>query len=198
MILWSAQPKEVLRLLKSGKSFRCDGRKATCLRTKNMGPYAPGGWDSSFHEPYKWMVKQMKKRGIQKDNRFPVWGWYKYHSPNPGCRVPPINGTYGLKSWAKGQYRLKLRIPDEYVLLSDYDQWHEPLNNMFCGHSDHICRMITLEANKTWPQEKIDRLKHKSWEKIFDLDLDNLEKNQGVQACFPSIEPEYLVKAEKI
>jgi len=193
MILWSIQPKEVLSIIESGKPFRCDGRKAECLRSKNMGRWAPGGWDSTFHKPYKWMVQQMKDRGIQKDNRYPVWGWYKYYDSK--YRPPPISK---MQKYCEGQYRLKLDVPDELVLLSDWSTWHEPLNNMFCGSDKYVLKMMSVEENRTWSPEKLERLKLKSWQKVFDIDLDNLKDWQGVQACFPSIKPEYLIKAERI
>lgn len=132
----------------------------------------------------------MRKRGLQKDDRYPVWGWYRYCDARSGRKAPTLQQ---LKNIFENEYRLKLKVPDELVLLSDYDDWHMPLNNCFCGSDRYVIRMMTAEDNKTWSPEKLQRLKEKSWEKIF-----NIENATAVQACFPSIEPEYLLKSDKI
>ena len=187
MIIYSIQPKEVLSIIESGKSFRCDARKSFYLRVRNYNKI--GGWDSFFHKSYAWMAEQMKLRNIQKDNRFPVWGWYRYHSADKNRKAPRLRQL----SYAKGNYRLKLSVPDNLVLLSNFDLWHNPINDMFCGSEKYVCKMMSIEDNKTWSKERLERLKLKSWENIFKFKDDD-----AIQACFPSIEPEYILKTDII
>lgn len=187
MIIWSIQPKKVLDIILSGKEFKTDARRSKCLR---MSPYnGATNWNIYFIEPYKWMVEQMKNQGIQKDNHYPVWGWYRYYYSKQNKLAPDLKR---LSKEFPGEYRLKLKIPDKIVLLSDFISWHEPLNNMFCGSDKYILKMMTMEDNKTWTKEKFERVKRKSWQKVFEL------SDGPIQACFPSIKPEYLAKYDLI
>src|SRR5690242_406089 len=101
MILNSIQPASVVNILDSGKEFRCDGRKSYFLRACH------------FRSPYKWMVEQMRSKGFQKDNRYPVWAWSKYYE---GSMRPPSFASQRVSFSSKRNFqkekffRLKLNV----------------------------------------------------------------------------------------
>lgn len=176
MLITTIQPKSVVDILESGKKFRCSKRKSYYYRKEYP----------DFVQAYDWLVEQMINNGIQSDNRLPVWGWYKYskYEKTPSIRTLKVYSV---------QFRLRINIPDELVLLTDFNNWHNCITNLFCGSDSYVNRMMTLEDNKTWEKSKIERLKKKSWNKIFDIENSNI-----IQATFPYILPEYIKEIKPI
>ena len=116
MILWTMQPIEVWNIIQDTGGFHCDPAKSTMLKLELV-------------EEYEWLIRQMKKRigpppaGV----RYPVWAWY---AQNGKHRKPDLRSErwgYGL---GNKQYAcIEFEIPDDLVLLSDFDVWHIVLNN---------------------------------------------------------------------
>ena len=76
-----------------------------------------------FVEKYKWLIDQMEKRiGPAPDGvSYPVWAWYiqSWKHKKPDLRI---------ERWANGpgneQYVcIEVELPDDQVLLSDFDAW---------------------------------------------------------------------------
>lgn len=70
-----------------------------------------------FPKAYEWLVDQMDKRIEGNDGRYPIWLWTEF---------PKEFRSY----YPKGVV-LKVEIPDEKVLLSNFDAWHNVINNTY-------------------------------------------------------------------
>ncbi|MFF2175253.1 DUF3841 domain-containing protein [Lysinibacillus sp. NPDC058147] len=106
-------------------------------------------WED-FLPSYKWMIKQMDRK-INNDGSFPIWLWTK---------KPNLNDE-GHFSKRTDAVCLTVEVPDNKVLLSDFDAWHCVLNDWFCP--------ITDEEDELFEQGKLNITKEQSWERIFDL-----------------------------
>lgn len=132
-------------------------------------------WDI---EAYKWLIEQMDKRlGIK--GSYPIWVWTK----KPKLREK------GLMEKGTPSVCIKLEIPDEIVLLSDFDAWHCVLNDWFCSLSENE------------PTSDNEVLKRKSWENIFDLKKVRDSEvwggdKQWVQGVTPCIKKEQVLKVK--
>ncbi|MGG0664937.1 DUF3841 domain-containing protein [Viridibacillus arvi] len=105
-----------------------------------------------FERQYNWMVAQMKKRlPNYEGDEYPVWVWKRH---------PDRNGPANLRRGTRGVI-LKLEIPDEDILWSDFESWHFPLNEGPCTSSEEEWK----EA-ENWSTKEIE----KSWEMIFDFE----------------------------
>ena len=140
-----------------------------------------------FREPYRWMAEQMKKRignppeGVE----LPVWAWYQWE----GNRKRPDMRHHGQSS-DKGVpiVLLTIEVPDNQVLLSDFDYWHVVLND---GEL-----IFPYDENAVYSKDE----RQKSWENIFEYEctFDNEERNIGLstQATLWEIKAEWVLKAE--
>lgn len=184
MKLWTIQPVEVYGEILEKGYYICDQSKAENAK--------------DFADSYKWMVRQMDKRGISHpDNATsPVWAWHTYnwrqHQPDlreggHGCR--------GEKSVC-----LELEVPDEEVLLSDFDEWCIVLNKWYIDDSTNEEEYDEFfeEFDKLPPKEQ-KILKEASWEKVFDLTEMNTEwrtRGRWIQATFWILKKEYIKNAK--
>lgn len=83
-----------------------------------------------FTKAYDWLVARMNLQiGSPRDGvKYPVWAWYAQGS---GHKKPDLrrerwsNGSDGKKMVC-----MELEVPDEQVVLSDFDNWHAILNNI--------------------------------------------------------------------
>jgi hypothetical protein len=106
-----------------------------------------------FSKHYKWMAKQAKKRIKNWSSNRPIWVW----TSRPDLR--------SWKSEAKNLVIIELEIPDEEILLSNFELWHFVLNNS---------PISSQNLNKAKMM--------KSWEKCFTTrpqDLKKIEKEIG-------------------
>lgn len=96
--------------------------------------------DEWFLNPYTWMMKQMSKRLPEYKGEYPVWLWL---STDNISFSELLEDDYVL---------LEVELPQDQVLLSNFDAWHIVLND---SHFD---------------EDNIAITKEKSWEYIFDKD----------------------------
>lgn len=89
-----------------------------------------------------------------------------------------------------------LEVPDEQVLLSDFDNWHAVLNGYYLADGKNEAEW---KENHKWfdslPLSKKKIIMKKSWEKIFNvtpINSDWVINGQYIQATFWEIKPEYL------
>ena len=82
--------------------------------------------EEQFMKAYRWMADEMRQRiggAPIKDIKYPMWAWYQYNSAK--SRKP-------LRSWLDIQEGvsayMEIEIPDNEVLLSDFCNWHNVLN----------------------------------------------------------------------
>jgi len=153
------------------------------LRLQDKGVLC-GDWrrlDSMGFKPaYKWLCAQMESRGISLKGRSPMWAWT--HKPDMRHSMHRYRGKHGVVV-------LELEVPDHLVLVSNFDAWHDVLNDHFTALTDEeVDRMFDYPRD-----EVID-----SWQRIFDNELCvKHQHHESCQATFPTIEIGYLVKAKE-
>lgn len=101
-----------------------------------------------FPKEYGWLKGQMEKRVSLYQGDYPVWLWTEKPESFEG-HLP-----YGQKG-----VLLTVDLPEEQVLLSDFDMWHFVLNN------------ITIHTKEQAASKVKDISKEISWEHIFDLNF---------------------------
>lgn len=145
-----------------------------------------------YERPYRWMIAQMATRGLDTGGNPPFWAWHSCGAP--GRRID-LRTFFPVTT----QLRLTLEVPDELVLLTDYEAWHAVLNNHYlCGSEAEYERIEALEDAGKLEQH----VKEKSWEQILDLtqwgDPDWIGKadERHLQACTPWFEHAWIRKVE--
>lgn len=196
MRLWTIQTIEFYNaLLKNGVVY-CDRESWLCQEYRDM---------------YDWMANEMRKRIGNPPNpevHYPLWAWYQYTSRKKP--KPPVSPSM-LDSDQEEGVILEIEIPDNEVLLSDFELWHVPLN----GHpiSDDEKLMLRFEAFRATCGGSCDfgdypgELQHDimvTWSVIFDLRT-RLRQwvakaiwNRSIQACIWQLKLEQVVKVDFI
>lgn len=170
MILWTIQPVKVWGQLQHDGIYRCD----------------PGQIDPDLVRPYDWLVKQMQKRtGDAPDGvLYPVWAWHtqKWKHEKPDLRrerwcCGPGNEIYAC---------IEIEVPDDQVLLSDFDAWHCVLNDCLVSDTEEEAEKQDAYFESLSDREKKE-YKDRNWERIFDVSvLVNgwTSRGEWVQATF--------------
>lgn len=186
MRLWTIQPEEVYEKLLEEKTFRCEKELSENLTDVGC---------QDFMKAYDWLVQQMDKKGIEHPEgvTYPVWAWHtrKWKHTKPDLRY----SDYGRR----GEHLvcMELEIPDDQVLLSDFERWHDVLNNWY---SDASTNEEEWEKEHEWydnlPEEQKKEELLKSWERIFDLtpiDTDWRANGRYIQAVFWELKLENII-----
>ena len=182
MELWTIQRKEVL------EEINKKGYYAPLV--KNTMAYKYGG---GFKDGYELMVEELyKKDKRKKRNKYPVWAF-----------LQPINAAeFGVDE--EGYIEIKLDIPDERILLSDFSLYHCVLNNGYCSSSDedyikYLLKFFgSTEHFNLLPEftiEEHDKYVRESWRNIFDVANTDTE---DIQACFWFVGKEDVVSYRDI
>ncbi len=172
MILWTIQSENVYNLILEAGIYHCD--KSSSVMGKHLG------------DSYEWLSEQMKERigdpptGVI----YPVWGWYQWE----GLRKKPDLRRERWSNGSKGErfVCMEIDIPDEKVLLSDFDQWSIVIIDGLISYSREEDDTLEQQYSLLSRQEKI-RYKHENWERIFDLTPMNNDwviKGDSIQATF--------------
>ena len=186
MKLWTMQPVEVYDILVKDGVFRCDPAKIP---------------EPSFADSYGWLMDQLDKKDKKPENvQLPIWAWFRFDKmeKKPDLRHS-CYGTRGDKMVC-----LEIEIPDEKVLLSDFDLWHFPLNNWWL---DDCFRPDYNEEDYDKAHEWFDSLskeqqeieKEKSWHQIFNIEpYDSywIARGNYVQAIFWELRLENVKKVQ--
>lgn len=196
MILWIILKTPAYKALKKNKVLKGDWRRID---------------DRSFLPAYKWMASQMVARGIMEKSQSFLWAWHTFDDEH---RMPDFRTEHfrSQLKYHKIMYRVAFKIPDNQVLLSDYEMWHFVL-------SGHYISLNEKEWDRVYPDFLFDKKKKKlswpdcgttteaevkkSWEHIFDLnfsektDPDWHTSYVGIQACFLELKLEWVKKIEK-
>ncbi len=173
MILWTLQHKAAYDVMLKTGALRANEQYLFC--------------QDDLRFAYNWIASEMQKRisappaGV----RYPVWAWYQLS----GQRKRPDMRTY--RDWAeKGTpiVLMTVEVPDEMVLLSDFDMWHIVLANEYLALREEDDKEQYTEA------EKIH-----SWETIFCYDAEATDywpDEKTTQATIWEIRSEWVKKAE--
>ena len=163
--------------------------------------------DEKFMKAYRWMANQMGQRiggPPIKDIKYPMWAWYQYRSAK--SKMPPRSC---LDIPERVSAYMEIEIPDSEVLLSDFMNWHNVLNQYTLTNWKRIEKKIDMlekEAGRSlsfndYPVEIQEEIE-KSWEAIFDLDRRDNEvgrthkRNRSIQATFWMLKPENVISVE--
>ena len=119
VILWTVQDVAVWRQLEDSGTYTASSSRLEFPAEEDTALY-------HGHYACRWMAEQMRKRigpppeGVE----FPVWAWYKQQGRPDG--KPDMRQSHYYTG--KPCVRMKLDVPDWEVLLSDFNDWHHPLN----------------------------------------------------------------------
>lgn len=183
MRLWSIQPAEIADDVASGRRFVSDPKLADCYNL-----------DESFTSSYHWLISEMEQRIPRpKDVEIPIWAWHT----NYGAQLRPDRRRSMFKNYGHEDVIMELEVPEELVLLSDFDDWHCVLNNypIFTAEEEALCESGDWPHgyDEEWELPLYDeQFKLDSWRRVFRSD------SEFVQACFWAIEPEYLVRIHRL
>lgn len=181
MILWTIQPEAVFNLIQQKGVYRCD------LTKSGMEDYA---------EPqYNWLVAQMKKRispppeGVS----YPVWAYYRWSRTKMKPDLRAIRWFWGLKN--NKFVRLEIEIPDDEVLLSDFDGWAGIiLNNGLLSNTEEEDKELNgIYASLSENMQK--EFRAKNWERVFDISYfenDWISRGETIQATFWELKKEQV------
>ena len=176
MRLWTIQPIEVWKELNKKGYFICDPIKAEYISDKE--------WN--FKEAYDWLVGQMENRVGKRPKgvSYPIWAWHTrdWQHKKPDLRNVGLN-TKGQKSVC-----IEVEVPDNQVVLTDYDIWHFVLNGWYFDNSTCEEEWEKLHAK----YDRLDRgrkeqIKLQSWQNIFNIspfENDWFQRGRYIQATF--------------
>lgn len=173
MRLFTIQPEAVLQELHEKDYFICDPKKSELIQ------------ECDFEESYKW-ISNIMNISIPKTNdkiTYPIWAWHTYR----GKPYKIDRRTTYYKILTKDDYILEIEIPDEEVLLSDFDKWHYVLNNIGIPEDESNEECFEYAYNLS------GRLKEESWKRIFEI-----EESQYVQATFWLLNKDNVINTTKI
>lgn len=131
--------------------------------------------DEHLITAYDWLIGEMVNRvGLPpEDVKYPVWffkQWQSAEKPRPDLR--------GIRHyWRIGDaVMLECELPDEAVLLSDFDMWHAVLS----GHYLALNETDFDTFHERCPMDKSGALTFeceediiKSWSRVFDMNFVN-------------------------
>jgi hypothetical protein len=174
--IWTIQPAELYETLKAKRVLFADGRRR----------------DRTWDHAYQWMVEQMRRRLPPSKARFPWWGWYRWEGVR---RARPDLRSGGHLPKGQRGVRIELDMPEEKVLLSDFERWHVVLSNWYLSESEADDEQFSREKEQAgykydgrWP-EPLRSSVLASWERIFDLTAGDADwfgevSKRSVQATF--------------
>ncbi|KJW11790.1 hypothetical protein VC81_11165 [Levilactobacillus spicheri] len=153
MIMWTVQPMAVYRQLERDGVFRCD-------ITQSAWQDAP-----EFMAAYRWMRHQMERRigPAPVADAYPIWGWYRrdWQHKRPDFRY--------YRDY-EDQVCLEIDVPEEQVLLSDFETWNGILNE---GYLSGARNEAEFDAGEAWydalPAQRKQRELHRSWTRVFEI-----------------------------
>ncbi|MBQ6112490.1 MAG: DUF3841 domain-containing protein [Synergistaceae bacterium] len=182
MILWTIQPEDVFSEIQNNGVYRCDINKS--------------GMKDFADLQYDWLVSQMKKRigpppeGVS----YPVWAWYKWREDRKKPDLRAERWHCGRKG--KKFYLLEVDIPDDEVLLLDFNSWIIILNEGLLSSSEEEDNELEKIYKALNAEEQKD-MQSKNWEKVFDItpfESEWTSRGDSIQAVFWELRKEQVRK----
>lgn len=173
MRLITIQPLDVLAILKKTGRFFCSYAETVDVENESNG---------DISNAYAWYIDQMRARvgAAPEGVYYPVWAWYK-------------NDIDSLRDGSWGEAGeiyavIEFEVEDERVLLSDFDEWHGPLNNAPCCDGEtYEEQRASYDAISAAGEEAV----RESWSKIFDV-----SKSECIQATIWELRSEDVIAVE--
>ena len=148
---------------------------------QNIGVYRadPDHQDEDFRDiSYPWMKEQFKKRVPEARGLTLIWAW---KTPKPDLRSHRWFYPKGME-----MVRIEFEAPEDLILVSDYDMWHNVLNRFFVplcreeeehhwnGRDTLLDTLLDQGLSRRDAHERVRKhfseKTHESWERIFDLE----------------------------
>lgn len=175
MLLWTLQPVEVYEEIQEKGMYVTDEKYI----------------DSMFKSAYDWLVPKMetrigkKPRGVQ----YPVWAWHTWEDARKKPDLRQRHMEKGMKAVC-----LTLEIPDNQVVLTDFDNWHFVLNDSYISKTEEDYSLYEKLSLEEQEQAKIQ-----SWNRVFDIERfesDWYIQGSTIQATFWQLKQEYIKKVQ--
>ena len=182
MVLWTLQPEAVYHAILNSGVYRCDFTKSHM---------------NSFKAQYDWLADQMRQRiGSPPVNvDYPVWAWFAREGRR---KRPDLRRERWANGWKGDRFvSLEIEIPDNMVLLSDFDSWSLILLDGLLSETEQEGILLDEEYASLSDQEQ-QKYKSKNWERVFDLSELNNEwttRGSSIQATFWELKREQIKNA---
>lgn len=179
MILWTMQPRYILDLVQTTGVYICDPERTTM---------------PEFTKQYDWLAERMTEKvgpppaGV----RYPVWAWYKQRGKHKKPDLRSERWCYGPGN--EDYVCLELDVPDELVVLSDFDIWHIVLCDSLISDTEEEDKQQDAYWNAL-PEAEKAIYKSKNWERVFittPMHNDWTKRGELVQATFWELKAEYI------
>ena len=178
MTLWTMQPVSVYEEIKEHGVYRADAKKITT---------------PEFLKAYDWLCDKLAEKCPRLCNvQYPVWAWYKFNGKH---KKPDLrHSCYGVHG--QEMAAMEVEVPDDQVLLSDFELWHSVLNKAYLAMTEseysEFYETIALRTNT-----ENQMVKEKSWNNIFNIpdepyEDDWIRYGAYVQAIFWELKAEYI------
>jgi hypothetical protein len=202
MRLWTIQDQEAYKLLKKNGILHVNEECLWCKDSNNLR-YA-----------YDWMASALCKKDINPDGiRYPIWAWYQWE----GKRKKRDMRKSGLSARGNKVVQLEIEIPDEKVLLSDFDVFHSVLNNMYISSSkkdhdkfDKWYESLRIkygdreyDAQQDIKSQIVNDVIEESWAGVFDLTKEDdnwlygKNEHKSIQAVFWELRKDQVIWARE-
>lgn len=171
MTLWTIQPEELYHSILETEQYVCDPKQIVM---------------SEFIEMYDWLVLQMRERIGEPPNGviYPVWAWHTQKSKRqkPDLRSERWSNGYDGEKFVC----LEIEVPDEQVLLSDFDLWSIVLLNDLISETEEEDEELNRIYKSLAPKRQLE-MKYENWKRVFDVTpFENswMRRGSWIQATF--------------
>lgn len=149
--------------------------------------------DDYHVDAYRWIAEQLAKKTPKPTNvTMPVWAWFRYEGTKKP--KPDLRKTAHLPPKTQG-VRIEFDIPENQVLLSDFDAWHCVLNDFCYALTDDEYDYYE-KLEQTLSKTEFLAIKQQTWQRIFDLDLIPNPDEYAIQAVFWELKLEWVKKVD--
>ena len=187
--LYTVQPICVYNQLIRDKVFIADPIQSSFYHPDNED-------DENFVRAYDWLIKEMKTRLPKKprDAKIPIWGWYRYCGENKLDlrRYGKVKKPYCV---------LEIDKPKNEVLLSDFTDWHNVLNDYYLpqnGPDDEIEKLCDeYDQLVIHNPKKAKALKLESWRNVFNIEPNEYDSKEYIQGTFWTLDIDEVRKVRK-
>jgi hypothetical protein len=146
-------------------------------------------------DAYQWMATQLALRTRAQAVSAPCWAWHRWGGSG-GATKPDLLDPACMSA---GEACLELEVPEELVLLSQFDMWCDVLVGapVLLSQSE-IGQFESLYGDGELP----DTVVRATWDRIFDLEGGEVEfygplGHRTIQACLPSIDLSFVRAIEE-
>lgn len=168
MIIYTVQPINVWIHLKTHQHFDADIRKSHLIYNRSKLDF------KQALDAYMWLAKQYTLK-TSKPIKVPVWAWVKYNDQTDLFKA-------NIPKYYDNQAMLKLDVPKDKLLLSDFDLWNLCLDYCYIGKDEQDMDAFYSHCDRL-DKNAYDDAVMQSWQKIFDT-----QNSQSVQAILPHLE----------